>query len=95
MLKIQFIFPKTAMLKIHFIFPKNVVACVPLLNIYAKVGRWDEVDGLSSKIVCIHLFLGIGHTFKQQKNALFESLYRQMKGAGYMPDMNFVAHDMD
>ena len=75
MLKIQSIFPKTIMLKIQFIYPKKVVAYVHMLNIYEKVGRWDEVVGLRSIIVSIQL-LGIishlNHSYhKNQKPCLY------------------------
>eukprot|EP01018_Ginkgo_biloba_P039721 Gb_32164 [translate_table: standard] len=94
--------------------PKSAAHYVLLSNIYARAGRWDEVEKVrkmmkdrevkkmpgSSWIEVnnkVHAFIVGDKSHPQTQNiyAELERLSGQMKEAGYMPDKNFVLHDVE
>eukprot|EP01018_Ginkgo_biloba_P036993 Gb_08070 [translate_table: standard] len=94
--------------------PENVGQYVLLSNIYAGVGRWDDVAkvrttmkdrGLQKPPGCslieinnrVHTFVVGDRSHPQSENiyAILEALAGQMKQAGYVPDTNFVLHDVE
>eukprot|EP01018_Ginkgo_biloba_P029404 Gb_03474 [translate_table: standard] len=94
--------------------PDNAGSYVLLSNIYAAVGRWDEVaklrtmvkdKGLKKTPGCslievnnkVHAFL-VGDRSHPQSDKIYatlETLGRQMEEAGYVPNTNFVLHDVE
>eukprot|EP01018_Ginkgo_biloba_P037419 Gb_09409 [translate_table: standard] len=94
--------------------PESAGYYVLLSNIYAAVGRWDDVSkvrammknrGLKKTPGCslievnnkVHAFL-VGDRSHPQSEIIYatlETLAGQMKDAGYVPDKDFVLHDVE
>eukprot|EP01018_Ginkgo_biloba_P037427 Gb_17092 [translate_table: standard] len=94
--------------------PENAGYYVLLSNIYAAVGRWDDVAKVRTMMRdrrvkktpgCsfievnnrVHTFL-VGdksHPHSEKIYAMLSTLDGQMKEAGYVPNTNFVLHDVE
>ncbi|KAM7464236.1 hypothetical protein LguiA_032357 [Lonicera macranthoides] len=94
--------------------PKNAGHYVLLSNIYAKVGRWEDVAKVRELMGhqklkkvpgwtwievdnAIHRFSVGDHTHSKSKEIYkkLESLSVELELVGYVPDTNFVLHDVD
>eukprot|EP01018_Ginkgo_biloba_P002632 Gb_30097 [translate_table: standard] len=63
--------------------PRNATPYVLLSNMYAAAGRWDDIENET------------GHTPRHGKFMMLERLSRQLKVAGYVPDMIFVLNGVE
>eukprot|EP01018_Ginkgo_biloba_P019392 Gb_22814 [translate_table: standard] len=94
--------------------PQASATYVLLSNIYASVGRWDDVTKVRNMMKCrgvkkepglswieisnkVHCFV-VGDKSHPRTKDIYEKLERlkeQMKEVGYVPDTNFVLHDVE
>eukprot|EP01018_Ginkgo_biloba_P029972 Gb_05920 [translate_table: standard] len=59
--------------------PQNAGCYILLSNIYAAARRWDETD----------------HVFSHKNYVMLETLDGKMEKVGYVPNTNFVLHDVE
>ncbi|KAI9162500.1 hypothetical protein LWI28_027947 [Acer negundo] len=88
---------KQAVKALFEIEPENPATYITMNNIYATATRWSDVAKIRKKKMGVHLFL-VGDTSHPQSKEMHEFLVeisKKMKEEGYVPDTNFVLHDVE